>query len=167
MSKAVIGCKSVGVKRSEHFAVEETSARQAFAKRCRRRAAAFTESEDVLRGVEDHFPADVLCHCHPAGISRLKVKPFLHEVGRGVSAAHALRRPNASGLSMVEPDRREGGVPCLGVTDIPDSAPLLDIRPCTVGIGCITKVRNGRRDDANEETGRRCASRSCRGGGPL
>ena len=60
---------------------------------------------------------------------RLRVRPFLDTVERGLFATRAPCRPNPIGLSCVRLVKREGRILHLADVDMLDGTPLLDIKP--------------------------------------
>ncbi len=60
---------------------------------------------------------------------KLRVKPFMDTVERGVFATRAPRRPNALGFSVVALENRDGAVLAVRGIDVLNHTPLLDIKP--------------------------------------
>ena len=74
---------------------------------------------------------------------RLKVKPFLDEIPRGIFATRAPRRPNQIGLSIVRLLKREGNILIVKGIDVIDGTPLLDIKPYVPGFGPAEEIKIG------------------------
>lgn len=165
MTEPLIPYRPIGVIRSDHVAAERTPIQPCFAKGCRARAEVLPEFEGGLRDLEGFSHIYLIYHLHRAGPSRLRVKPFLQEVERGVFATRAPSRPNAIGLSIVELVGREGNVLYLEGGDILDGTPLLDIKPCTAKFDRIETTRNGWQEEVDDGTARRKGRRGCRDGG--
>jgi tRNA-Thr(GGU) m(6)t(6)A37 methyltransferase TsaA len=165
MRDTAITYKPIGVIRSEHVAAEETPIQPAYAKGCKGRAEVFPEFAPGLRDVEGFSHIYLIYHFHKAGPAKLRVKPFLQDIERGVFATRAPCRPNAVGLSIVELVRREGNVLHLDGVDILDGTPLLDIKPYTARFDRFETARNGWQDKIEEEAARQRGRRGYQGGG--
>ncbi|HHJ52992.1 MAG TPA: tRNA (N6-threonylcarbamoyladenosine(37)-N6)-methyltransferase TrmO [Caldithrix abyssi] len=86
----------------------------------------FCEGLDDIDGFSHIY---LIYFLHKIQDYRLKVKPYLDHVKRGVFATRAPHRPNAIGLSLVKLIRREGCVLTVENIDVIDGTPLLDIKP--------------------------------------
>lgn len=159
MSVGDIVYRPIGVVYSEHTIAERTPIQPAFAKGCIGRAEILPAYADGLRDLEGFSHIFLIYHFHRAGSPRLIVKPFLHDVERGVFATRSPTRPNPVGLSVVELVRREGNVLHLSGVDILDGSPLLDIKPYTKKFDWIETTRNGWQDAVDEKTARRLGRR--------
>ena len=89
----------------------------------------FPEYADGLQDLEGFSHIILLYHCHLSKTYRLKVKPFLDDVERGLFATRAPARPNPIGLSVVRLIRIERATLSVQDIDIIDKTPLLDIKP--------------------------------------
>jgi tRNA-Thr(GGU) m(6)t(6)A37 methyltransferase TsaA len=89
----------------------------------------FREYVEGLRDLEGFSHIILLYHCHLSKAYRLKVKPFLDDVERGLFATRAPARPNPIGLSVVQLIQIEGATLTVQDIDIIDKTPLLDIKP--------------------------------------
>lgn len=87
------------------------------------------EYQDGLQDLEGFSHLLLLYHFHLSGRYRLKVKPFLDEVRRGIFATRAPARPNPLGLSVVRLKGVEGCTLHILDVDIVDGTPLLDLKP--------------------------------------
>ena len=146
--------KPIGMIRSEHVTAEKTPIQPAYAKGCKGRVELFPEFAEGLSDLDGFSHIYLVYHLHLAGPARLKVKPFLQDIERGVFATRSPHRPNPIGLSIVELVRREGNVLHLDCVDILDGTPLLDIKPYTAKFDRIDATRNGWQDDIDDETAR-------------
>jgi tRNA-Thr(GGU) m(6)t(6)A37 methyltransferase TsaA len=89
-------------------------------------------NEDLVEGLSDlegFSHLYLLYHFHQSRPFRLKVKPFMDQVWRGVFATRAPARPNAIGLSVVRLKAiRANQIQVLDI-DVVNKTPLLDIKP--------------------------------------
>ena len=89
----------------------------------------FQEYAEGLQDLEGFSHIILLYHCHLSKAYRLKVKPFLDDVERGLFATRAPARPNPIGLSVVRLIQIERATLTVQDIDIIDKTPLLDIKP--------------------------------------
>ena len=89
----------------------------------------FPEYVEGLQDLEGFSHIILLYHCHLSKAYRLKVKPFLDDVERGLFATRAPARPNPIGLSVVRLIKIERATLCVQDIDMLDKTPLLDIKP--------------------------------------
>jgi tRNA (adenine37-N6)-methyltransferase len=89
----------------------------------------FPEYVEGLQDLGGFSHIILLYHCHLSKAFRLKVKPFLDDVERGLFATRAPARPNAIGLSVVRLIQIERATLSVQDIDIIDKTPLLDIKP--------------------------------------
>jgi tRNA-Thr(GGU) m(6)t(6)A37 methyltransferase TsaA len=165
MNEGDIVYRPIGIIRSEHTIAEQTPIQPTFAKGCIGRAELLPAFVDGLRDLEGFSHIFLIYHFHRAKPPGLMVKPFLHDIERGVFATRSPTRPNPVGLSVVELIRRDGNVLHLDGVDILDGTPLLDIKPYTKKFDWIETKRNGWQDEVDEETARQRGRRGYRGGG--
>jgi tRNA-Thr(GGU) m(6)t(6)A37 methyltransferase TsaA len=85
----------------------------------------------------------VLYHFHLSKGYSLKVTPFLDNTPRGVFATRAPRRPNPTGLSIVQLDRIEDGTLYISGADMVDQTPVLDIKPYIPKLNPAGDIRIG------------------------
>lgn len=159
MSEGDIVYRPIGIIHSEHTDAKKTPIQPAFAKGCIGRAEILPAYADGLRDLDGFSHIFLVYHFHQAGPPKLIVKPFLHDIERGVFATRAPTRPNPIGLSIVELVRSEGNVLYLDGVDILDGTPLLDIKPYTKRFDWIETKRNRWQDTVNEETASRLGRR--------
>ena len=161
--KASIGYRPIGVLRSEHTVAQETPIQPAYAKGCRGRAEVFPEFAEGLADLDGFSHIYIIYHFHQAPAPKLKVKPFLQDVERGVFATRSPARPNSIGLSVVELVRREGNVLYLDGLDVLDGTPLLDIKPYVARFDRVETTRNGWQDEVDEKQAQERGRRGYRG----
>ena len=89
----------------------------------------FQKYVEGLQDLEGFSHIILLYHCHLSKAYRLKVKPFLDDVERGLFATRAPARPNPIGLSVVRLIQIERATLSVQDIDIIDKTPLLDIKP--------------------------------------
>lgn len=154
MNDATIVYRPIGMIHSEHVTAEKTPIQPSYAQGCKGWVDIFPEFSEGLSDLDGFSHIYLIYHLHRAGLSRLKVKPFLQDVERGVFATRSPHRPNPIGLSIVELLGREGNVLHLDSVDILDGTPLLDIKPYTAKFDRIDATRNGWQDDIDDETAR-------------
>lgn len=141
----------IGMIHSCHTEAKATPIQPVYAAGCAGRAEIFPEYSEGLSDLEDFSHIYLLYHFHKAGPPRLKVKPFLDDVERGVFAARTPFRPNPLGLSIVRLLRREGNLLFLDGVDILDGTPLLDVKPYTARFDRIDTLSNGWQDALSEK----------------
>lgn len=146
-----ISYRPIGVIRSDHTKPEDVPIQPVFAAGCRGRAEIFPEFAEGLHDLEGFSHLYMIYHFHRAGPMKLRVKPFMDNMERGLFATRAPVRPNAIGLSIVELVGIEGLVLHLDGVDILDGTPLLDIKPYSARFDCIQNTRNGWQDTVRDE----------------
>jgi tRNA-Thr(GGU) m(6)t(6)A37 methyltransferase TsaA len=103
----------------------------------------FPEYLEGLQDLEGFSHIILLYHCHLSKDYRLKVKPFLDDVERGLFATRAPARPNPIGLSVVRLIQVERASLSIQDIDIIDKTPLLDIKPFVPDFDLRKVVRTG------------------------
>jgi len=83
---------------------------------------------------------------------KLRVRPYLQDIERGVFATRAPTRPNPIGMSVVRLVRREGNLLHIADVDILDGTPLLDIKPFSPRFDERKGTRSGWLGKVDEET---------------
>jgi len=106
----------------------------------------FREGLKDLEGFSHLF---LIYHFHEAGPPRLRVRPFLDTVERGIFSTRHPDRPNAIGLSIVELISLEDSTMRVKGVDILDGTPLLDIKPYVGQFDVREPVRCGWLDEAS------------------
>lgn len=94
----------------------------------------------------------LLYHFHRSNGYRLKVKPFLDTVERGLFSTRAPRRPNPIGLSIVELVGIDGHTLHVQGVDVLDGTPLLDVKPWIPTFDVRENVRAGWLDKNQEDS---------------
>ncbi|MBI9019886.1 MAG: tRNA (N6-threonylcarbamoyladenosine(37)-N6)-methyltransferase TrmO [Verrucomicrobia bacterium] len=151
MSQKKICFPPIGVIHSEHTETASTPIQPVYAPSCTGTVEVFPEYAEGLDDLDGFSHIYLIYHLDRAGEPRLKVKPFLQDVERGVFATRAPCRPNGIGLSIVRLIRREGAVLYVQGLDVLDGTPLLDIKPYVSRFDCVQTDRNGWQDEVNEE----------------
>lgn len=141
----------IGLIHSEHTAAEKTPIQPIYAQECNGKIEVFPEFAAGLTDLENFSHIYLLYHLNRVKSSRLKVKPFLQDVERGVFSTRAPCRPNGIGMSIVRLIRRDGNRLHVQGIDVLDNTPLLDIKPYTTRFDCIQTERNGWQDDVRED----------------
>ena len=154
MAEGVVSFRPIGVIHSGHSEAGKTPIQPVFARGCRGRVEVFPEFAEGLRDLEGFSHIYLLYLFDRAGPPRLRVKPYLQDVERGVFATRAPCRPNPIGLSVVELLRLEGNVFHVDGLDVLDGTPLLDIKAYTAMFDRIEGTRNGWQDAVDPETAR-------------
>ncbi len=163
MSESAITYRPIGVIYSEHTDSEATPIQPVYARGCKGRVEVYPAFAEGLRDLEGFSHMYLIYHFHRAGAAKLRVKPFLQDVERGIFATRATCRPNAIGLSVVELVRRDGNTLHLDGVDILDGTPLLDIKPYSARFDRIETLHNGWQDEVDEETARQRGRRGFAG----
>jgi len=147
----MISFAPIGVIHSEHTEAAKTPIQPIYAPSCTGTVEVFPEYAEGLDDLDGFSHIYLLYHLDRAAKPRLKVKPFLQDILRGVFSTRAPCRPNPIGLSIVRLIRREGNVLHIEGADILDGTPLLDIKPYASRFDCVQTDRNGWHDEVSEE----------------
>jgi len=152
MNKCEILYRAIGIIHSEHTIAEKTPIQPVYARGCKGRVEVFEEFQDGLCDLDEFSHIYLIYHFNQAPPVKLKVKPFLQDVERGIFAVRAPGRPNSIGLSVVELIRIEGRILYVDGLDILDGTPLLDIKPYTAKFDLHNVKKNGWQDDVDHKT---------------
>ncbi|SDH75538.1 tRNA (N6-threonylcarbamoyladenosine(37)-N6)-methyltransferase TrmO [Propionivibrio dicarboxylicus] len=155
MTKRLIAFTPIGFIHSEHICAERTPIQPVFARECEGRIEILPEFAEGLLDLDGFSHVHLIYYLDRAERPRLKVRPFLQDVERGIFATRYPARPNAIGLSVVELLRIEGCILHFRGSDILDGSPLLDIKPFTARFDHIQSTRNGWYDEVDAETAQR------------
>lgn len=104
-----------------------------------------------LKDLEGFSHIYVLYHFHQAKAAQLTVTPFMDEIGHGIFATRAPRRPNAIGLSVLKLTAIAGSQLQIENVDILDGTPILDIKPYVPDFDHVTAERIGWLDRSKSE----------------
>lgn len=104
------------------------------------------EYAEGLNDIEGYSHLYLIYHHHRAEKKGLMVRPCLLNEERGVFSTRIPGRPNPIGLSIVRLLSREGNVLHIAGADMLDGTPLLDIKPYSRRIDCVTGTRDGWQD---------------------
>ena len=151
--------RPIGVLRTPHMDPSRTPIQPVYATGVAGRAELLPEYAEGLDDVEGFSHVCLLYVFHRAGAPRLRVKPYLQDVERGVFATRAPCRPNPIGLSLVRLVRREGNVLHIEDVDMLDGSPLLDVKPFIPRFDVREGARSGWQEEVDEETARRLGRR--------
>lgn len=164
MIKPLIGFTPIGFIRSEHLCAERTPIQPVFARECEGRVEIHPEFAEGLLDLDGFSHVHLIYHLDRAERPKLRVRPFLQDVERGIFATRYPARPNAIGLSVVELLGIDGRILHFRGADILDGSPLLDIKPFIAKFDCIEPSRNGWYDEVDAETAQRRGLREyCKG----
>lgn len=150
MTEEQIILAPIGVIHSEHTVPEKTPIQPVYAPECTGTVEVFNEYAEGLDDLEGFSHIYLLYHLNRAGKVRLKVKPFLQDVERGIFATRAPCRPNSIGISIVRLVKRQKNILHVEGIDVLDGTPLLDIKPYATRFDCIQTDRNGWHDEVSE-----------------
>lgn len=164
MKPTSVTFRPIGVIRSEHNSADATPIQPVYARDCLGRAEILPEFAEGLADIEGFSHVYLLYWLHRAEAPRLRMKPFLQDVERGIFATRAPCRPNPIGLSLVRLLRREGNVLHLAGVDVLDGTPLLDLKPFAPRYDTVENSRGGWTEQIDEATARRRGRRDYRKG---
>lgn len=164
MSKPRIEFTPIGIIRSEHICAERTPIQPVYARGCEGRVEVRQEFAEGLLDLDGFSHIYLIYHLDRAKGPKLRVKPFLQDVVRGIFATRYPARPNPIGLSVVELLHIEGDVLHFRGADILDGTPLLDIKPFIKQFDGIEPTRNGWYDEVDADAAKRRGIREyCKG----
>ncbi len=124
-----ISYRPIGVIRSPHADPVDAPIQPAGARGVRGTVEVDAALEPALEDLEGFSHVVLLYHCHRAAEAKLRVIPYLGDVGHGVLATRAPARPNPIGLSVVRLVGVRGPVLDIEDVDVLDGTPLLDVKP--------------------------------------
>lgn len=153
--------QAIGIIRSRHHVAGQTPIQPVYAADCPGTVEVFPAFAAGLKDLDGYSHIYLLYVLDRAGEARLRVKPFLQDVERGVFATRAPCRPNPLGMSIVPLERIEGNILHVGALDILDGTPLLDIKPYSRRFDCLVGTRNGWQDEVGEAEARVRGRRDC------
>lgn len=152
--------RSIGVIHSCHTVPENTPIQPVFAEGCEGRAELLPEYAEGLSDLDGFSHIYLIYHFHRAkGEVKMRVKPYMESVERGLFAMRSPRRPNPIGISIVRLTGIEGNMLLLDEVDILDGTPLLDIKPYTEKFDVRQGVRSGWQDAIDNETAKNLGKR--------
>ena len=141
----------IGIIHTEHSDPKTTPIQPCYAPESPGRVELMPEYAEGLNDIEGYSHLYLIYHHHRAEKKGLTVKPCLLDEKRGVFSTRVPGRPNPIGLSIVRLLSREGAVLHIAGADMLDGTPLLDIKPYSRRIDCITDTRNGWQDSIGDE----------------
>jgi len=152
----------IGIIHSEHTTPEKTPIQPVYAQDCRGQVEVFPDYAEGLADLDGFSHIYLLYHFHRSGPARLRIKPFLQDMERGIFSTRAPCRPNGIGLSVVQLEKRQQNILHVTGVDILDGTPLLDIKPYTAKFDLWKTGSNGWQDEVNEATAQRLGRRDYR-----
>ena len=90
MKLSGITYRRIGVIHSEHTIAEKTPIQSVYAKGCKGQVEVFEEFAEGLADLEGFSHLYLLYHFHQTSSFRLRVKPFLQDVERGICDTRTL-----------------------------------------------------------------------------
>jgi len=160
MTEKTICFSPIGIIHSEHTVPEKTPIQPIYAAACAGTVKVLPEYTDGLTDLDGFSHIYLLYHLDRAKDVRLKVKPFLQDIERGVFATRAPCRPNGIGLSIVRLISRDGPMLYVEGIDVLDGTPLLDIKPYTKRFDHIPTDHNGWQDEVDESDAQKRGKRT-------
>lgn len=152
----------IGIIHSEHTVAEKTPVQPVYAYGCQGRIEVFEKFKTGLSDLDGFSHIYLIYHFNQAPPVKLKVKPFLQDVERGIFSIRGPGRPNPIGLSVVELLRMEDNILYVDGVDILDGTPLLDIKPYTAKFDLHNVRKNGWQDEVDEKTAQKRGKRGYR-----
>lgn len=119
----------IGIIHSPHKDPKGTPIQPTAAEGIQGQVDIFPEYTQGLQDLHGFSYIILLYHFDRVREMKLKVKPFLDNVQRGVFATRAPVRPNPIGLSIVRLVGIQGNLIMIEDVDILDGTPLIDIKP--------------------------------------
>jgi tRNA-Thr(GGU) m(6)t(6)A37 methyltransferase TsaA len=151
--------RPIGVLRTPFTEPARTPIQPVYAAGVAGRAELLPEYAEGLDDLDGFSHVWLLYVFHRAGAPRLRVKPYLQDVERGVFATRAPCRPNPTGLSLVRLVGRDGCVLHVEDVDMLDGSPLLDVKPFIPRFDVHEGARAGWQNEVDDETARRRGAR--------
>lgn len=153
-------CQPIGIIHSEHQNPEQTPIQPVYAADCLGTVEVFPEYAAGLADLDGFSHIYLLYRFHRVQAVRLRVKPFLQDVERGIFATRASCRPNQIGFSVVRLLKVDNNLLQIAGVDILDGAPLLDIKPYVSRFDHLATTRNGWQDQVDETTAHQRGTRA-------
>ena len=157
--------RQIGVIRTPFDDPRHAPIQPVYAKGVAGRVDVLPEFTEGLGDIEGFSHVHLVYVFHRSTETRLRVKPYLQDVERGIFATRAPCRPNPIGMSLVRLVGREGNVLHVEDVDALDGSPLLDIKPYVPRFDVRPDARAGWQEDVDDETAERLG-RPLDAGGP-
>ena len=154
--------RAIGVIHSPHKSASNTPIQPIYAEGCQGTVEVFEEYAAGLDDLEGYSHIHLLYVFDRTRGMRLRVKPFLQDMERGVFATRSPQRPNPLGMSLVSLIRRDGNILHVGELDVLDGTPLLDIKPYSFRVDSREGALSGWQEEVDDETARRLGRRGWR-----
>ena len=142
----------IGIIHSPFSKADGTPIQPTFAKGAEGWVDIFPEFAEGLADLEGFEKIWLLYWFHKASKTKLKVKPYMDSIERGLFATRAPCRPNPIGISAVRLLRIDGCKLYVAELDILDGTPLLDIKPYVPKFDHFEVKRIGWLEKAHSET---------------
>ena len=141
----------IGVIHSAHHDPAGSPIQPCYAQGCIGTVEVLPEYAEGLCDLDGYSHIYLLYHFHRAKPAPMLVAPFIQKTRRGLFSTRVPGRPNPIGLSIVRLRSRQGNVLHIEDVDVLDGTPLLDIKPYSRRIDCVTDTRNGWQDEVSDE----------------
>lgn len=141
----------IGVIRSPFKQSEGTPIQPVFAKDAEGVVEVYEPYVEGLQDLEGFERIWLIFWLHKAAPFKLRVKPYLDTVERGLFATRAPSRPNPVGLSSVRLLKRDGCRLHIAEFDMLDGTPLLDIKPYIGKVDSFQVERSGWLDTVEKQ----------------
>jgi tRNA-Thr(GGU) m(6)t(6)A37 methyltransferase TsaA len=158
-----INMTPIGVINSPHTEMQKTPIQPVFAKGEQGTVTVFDEFAEGLTDLAEFSHIFLLFHFNQAKKMRLRVKPFLQDVERGVFATRAPCHPNGIGFSVVKLLSIEANILHIEDVDILDGTPLLDIKPYVARFDLRKHVRSGWQEQVSDAEAQKRGRRAFEG----
>jgi len=129
IDQKLLKIKPIGVIHSPFTEAKGTPIQPSFADGAEGWIEIFPDFAEGLSDLEGFERIWLLFWLHKASKMKLKVKPYMDSIKRGLFATRAPCRPNPIGISAVRLLRISGNKLYIADIDILDNTPLLDIKP--------------------------------------
>lgn len=125
----VVTFKSVGFVESRFEQQAGTPIQGRMAPEETGRIVIFEEFAEALKDLEGFSHIYVFFKFDRASEKKLRVKPYLDTVERGIFATRSPLRPNPLGMTIVRLNRVDGNILEISGVDILNGSPVIDIKP--------------------------------------
>lgn len=135
--------KSIGTIHSPFKKPSDTPIQPCMAEETEGMVVVNEEYIDALGDLESFDRIWLVYLFHRVGECRLKVKPFMEDVERGLFATRAPCRPNPLGISTVRLLSINENILRVAGIDVLDETPLLDVKPYVPRFDVYSEARAG------------------------
>ncbi|MBN2429407.1 MAG: tRNA (N6-threonylcarbamoyladenosine(37)-N6)-methyltransferase TrmO [Deltaproteobacteria bacterium] len=109
------------------------------------------EYVEGLKDLEGFSHIYVIYQPHATGRPKLRIKPLMQNVERGIFATRAHRRPNPLGLAVLKLEKIEGNILYVTGVDMLDGTAVIDIKPYCDRFDKVVNARGGWTQSCAEE----------------